>query len=337
MASTTGDGKGVRNSLGFLERFLYYCERTFGKRAKKPTGSPADDPNAGAEGKISTRTLTSLLAIIAFLILVVVIALHLYFKLDVTMAPFKEKTLEFQGVTNVFNFLYFISGLCILCIPYFMHVIGHVKDSFHIKKELIVLYSISVPSFFIFVVLYFVLDQQAQNDFNPAFSIFLVLLASIGLTTIYPSVQLWRLKKSLSSLEVNTKSFDAVLENKVLFEEFKKVLASQFCAENGLFTESYMSVMAESQTQKLAPAQCETYIKKITGQFIQAGSPNELNITSRCRQTFLKEVSGGNYDLAILQPVWTEIKDLMFVNTFPLYIMKQKGAAKPGASKQNPA
>ncbi|KAJ1508007.1 hypothetical protein HMI54_003615 [Coelomomyces lativittatus] len=127
-----------------------------------------------------------------------------------------------------------------------------------------------------------------------------------------------------------------------MWKAFKKSLAKDFCIENGLFVEEYMKLVhvgevlqnnisrgelvqdleisiSKGKSTNLLPTVCNN-ANDLYEVFVKKNSLFELNISFRTRSTVEKSFSDGKLKLSSLEPVYREVMNNMFANTYPRFL-----------------
>ncbi|KAJ3090840.1 hypothetical protein HK102_002491 [Quaeritorhiza haematococci] len=165
-------------------------------------------------------------------------------------------------------------------------------------------------------------------------------------------------------LSLSRESFKRTLEDPILFQEFKKVLAQGFTIENAFFVEEYLALKNTTAISQNHPAtvvdvgethQPESALINIGAmvpvipekeeqlmlynKFIKVDAPYELNIPyhlrAACEIALLPtQAKSGSAVVGVFEDVYLEVCEMMYRNSFPRFVrrrqkMKEKGKVVP--------
>ncbi|KAJ6230041.1 double hit [Anaeramoeba flamelloides] len=206
--------------------------------------------------------------------------------------------------------------VCILLgnLIYLLVKIRKIKDPYKIKKEI---YGVVVNQFVIIVV--FVINQLSgvyiRNRVLALITCFNQYLIVFG----YPLYLSFRYeKKSKETIEQKEAIYPRFLEiinNKSKLPYFVKFCESDYSIENIMFyqaSKTYKNSNSKKKRKKL--------IQKIYKQFIIPTAPLQINISSKVSNEVSNEINNGSVDVNLLQPPCSEILELMYTNTYPVFL-----------------
>ncbi|KAI9145078.1 hypothetical protein BKA69DRAFT_1122015 [Paraphysoderma sedebokerense] len=233
--------------------------------------------------------------------------------------------------------IYILVIISFFVIPYFIFLIRKVKDSFYLRLE----FQVTLAVFMVFFLL-FALNEYRYSLFvniNPNGSrlwlLILVLLCHTASVTIPIIVALIReRKKKIVLLDHSLEAFNKILNDRRLFVEFKKSLAEDFCIENGLFWDDLMALLQASAdpSSPKKPADINKAVLGIYSNYIKAGSRYELNISAGTKKKITQAITAKKYDLTILESAKNEVFQMMYLNSFPRFIIKLKNSGQASSA-----
>ncbi|KAK9695383.1 hypothetical protein K7432_012979 [Basidiobolus ranarum] len=205
-----------------------------------------------------------------------------------------------------------------------------VNDAYGIRRELIIMCTIST-SIDIFLVIFF--SVPAMQVVNPEifslavallpivfFYYFMVLkpiMESFGFTSI---LQLLRFSSPQFTLTSSMESFEILLKNPSLFEQFKLFAVKDFTVENVLFYEHCCRIHElASNSSSFTEELQEMYTI-----FIKNDSRFMVNLNGRTLRKLKRMVSEGKFEENMYDEAQNEVKDLMFRNTYPRYLQTRR-------------
>jgi hypothetical protein len=250
--------------------------------------------------------------------------------------------------------LYGLMGIFLLIIPYLLYSLRSVNDCLHIRREIMVTLGMFYPTVALFLPNMFIPGDPAAPKTTGAFLYTLVLVIMTQIVCIlYPLYMVYKSEIEMKSLKLDPASFEKAIQDPTMFKELKEILAKSFCIENGLFLEEFQSLKGrrrsksirqtgitiksylEATNSQLVPDstiviqsgnQIKEY-KRLYDTFIKPGSPQELNITSLLREKITLAVNqlSENQEAPenLFDEVATEVKLMIYLNTFPKFIAKR--------------
>ncbi|KAI9143677.1 hypothetical protein BKA69DRAFT_1123087 [Paraphysoderma sedebokerense] len=229
-----------------------------------------------------------------------------------------------------------------------------VKDSYYVKAEIVSCLVISGIGFAIYFICYFLppTSSAAYHSYVPS-AITLLICHSLSVTA--PMILAFRHDRHIERASVDNEkiSFDRVLSNPALFQEFKVQLAKDFSIENGFFYEDYLEfctlyssssstsilprslsqgklLSASSSKTSLSPSSLYTpavlsKLYKIYRTYIAPEAPMELNVDGKLRKMAQQSVNEtGVLSIEVLDNIKEEVKKNMMLNSFPKFIKDYK-------------
>ncbi|KAI9145077.1 RGS domain-containing protein [Paraphysoderma sedebokerense] len=221
--------------------------------------------------------------------------------------------------------LYAFVVIFFLSIPWFSYLIRKVRDSFYIRLE----FQCALSAFFVFFLLY-VLDEYTDAlqsiSPGPTFWMWLAVVITHTICVTIPAVYAFYYKYLQKSILVDNtmEAFNKVLMDHRLFASFKKTLAEDFSIENGLFWDDWLTLQPTDEKKTVDIPKTVLHMYET---YIQVGAKYELNISSTCRKKISKEIAEKNYKPEILEAAKNEVFQMMYLNSFPRFVMKVKNGA----------
>ncbi|ORX99094.1 regulator of G protein signaling superfamily [Basidiobolus meristosporus CBS 931.73] len=226
-----------------------------------------------------------------------------------------------QVFTMVYTFLMFI----------LIVTLKNATDAYGIRSELLVICVVNgvISTFFIFYLnMSFVEQIDPDNQLvNLCFINFLTMqyqmiikpvMVAQGRSNVF---RLLTLPSRNKDLTLCIESFDILLNNPALLEQFKMFAAREFSVENIMFYESCLR-FRQSAWQSEAAITSEAV--NIFDKFIAYESPLTINLTGRTRQAIEDTLGDNVCHVHMFDEAIEEIKDLMFRNTFPRFLQSNR-------------
>ncbi|KAJ3087792.1 hypothetical protein HK102_010261 [Quaeritorhiza haematococci] len=133
-------------------------------------------------------------------------------------------------------------GVFLLTIPYLLYTIRGVHhDAFHIRREMIITLAMFWPVFTIFLLSLFVFTELKPKSIESNIYMLGLLWAAHIVNVVYPTLLSFISDFRRRNLSQSKESFEKMMEDPVLWPEFKKQLAQEFVVENGMFVDEYRS------------------------------------------------------------------------------------------------
>ncbi|KAJ3086569.1 hypothetical protein HK102_012907, partial [Quaeritorhiza haematococci] len=307
-------------------------------------GSKPGHWQSGKNAKIAARQLTK--TIVIFLVLQVLVF--------IIAASLKKGDLS-SCTNSDFTVLYVYLSIFVLTIPYSLYVIRDISDSFHIRKEIVVTFTLFYSVFAIYLLSVFAFRQLQSPLLESSIYLCALLVMSHTANVVYPvGISYWSDYRR-KNLSLGKDSFEKTMEDPVLWQEFKQVLAQGFAVENGLFVDEYRNLRKRMRgTQPRRPGVTGETINNLTvsrdaksmapgidqavtlqdeemlifENFVKVGSPNELNIPSHvranCEKKLKERVAGSEANEDPFDEVYTEVCAMMYQNSFPRFVKQHK-------------
>jgi hypothetical protein len=216
--------------------------------------------------------------------------------------------------------------------PFLLRMVKNVREQNAIRRELLVTFVLSIGVFVSYVLLLWLLPESPAD--NATMIVWYVGCFSLSAT--YPAVLALASRRQSRHLNLSLASFQQVLDSPQHFTEFKQIVAQQFCYENVLFYQQYKELFAMSQLgsssddflplpPSVAPSkESEALLLSIYHDFIKQGAPHQLNLPSSVTAQVAENIRNKNLHPSILTPVYNDVYQMLFQNSFPLYYAKYK-------------
>ena len=180
-------------------------------------------------------------------------------------------------------------------------------DNLKIKLELVLTGSLIVPCGTVFIVLKIAAPSVL---YFPLLGRYFILVPAFIIAQfaclMYP-VYLAIKNHEIVTIGLDVESFEKVLADKKLFQDFRRECQADLCMENVLFYEAYLRI------EKNADVKSSLYKR-----FIEMGAPNELNLTDERRNQVQRSLASKSFE--DFDMVFQDVKTMMFQNTFPRFI-----------------
>ncbi|KAJ3090841.1 hypothetical protein HK102_002492 [Quaeritorhiza haematococci] len=312
-------------------------------------GKKADAYTAGISSRIGIRQLMK-----AQLILTVMEVILFGFSLAIKfrMHPDPEICTDLAYMP-----IYAFVGAFLLLIPYAMYSIRQINDPFRIRQELTaMLIVITIGLLLYFSIPTTKIPATSAAIFLPVTGLLLHLIQ-----VVFPLVISFLSDYRRNHLSLCRESFRRTLEDPVLFQEFKQVLARGFTIENALFVEEYLLLKNRTATlqDQLAPIvdvgetrQTETISinlgsgvfvaipekdehQMLYNKFIKVDAPYELNIPyhlrAACEIALLPtQAESGSAVVSVFEDVYLEVCEMMYRNSFPRFVRRRQQDTEKG-------
>ncbi|KAK9765404.1 hypothetical protein K7432_006298 [Basidiobolus ranarum] len=224
----------------------------------------------------------------------------------------------------------FFVALYTVLIFFLILLLRSVSDAYGIRRELIIMCSIST-FIDIFLIIFFSVPAMQILDPNifslaialipiSIFYYFMVLkpiIESYGFTTIFQTLMCRPPQITLTS---SMESFEILLRTPSLFEQFKLFAVKDFTVENVLFYEyccriHELAVSSSNYTEEL---------REMFTIFIAHDSRFMINLNGRTFRKLQQMVLEGRFEENMYDEAQEEVKDLMFRNTYPRYLQTRR-------------
>lgn len=219
---------------------------------------------------------------------------------------------------------YIFVAVYFLLIPYFLYLIHNVHESYFLKREFQVTLSTFFICFCVYLVDKFVFYRRMVLIGENVWLFTCVLIChtfSVTLPAIFVTVQTFKQKNPI--MDCTLENLHKVLTDGRLFDQFKIILAEDFCIENGLFWNEVSRL--ESEFHQLQPQQLEKTVLIIFHKYIKPNANFELNITAGTRNMITQEISSKKIKHTIYDQAKKEVFQMMYLNSFPRFLTKSKG------------
>ncbi|KAJ3090838.1 hypothetical protein HK102_002489 [Quaeritorhiza haematococci] len=275
----------------------------------------------------------------------------------------KKGNLE-QCQYSDYTVLLVVMGGFLFSIPYLLYCIRGINDSFRIRREI----ALTLTNIIAFMIIYLIFQTFAVEISPTGNNIF---LAAFGfgihlIQVVYPLIISFMSDYRWKHLSLSRESFEKTLDDPVLFQELKKVMAEGFTIENALFVEAYRE-MRKRTTQfpystSIDPSEMIVDIGEdnvvvpgglnkegdkaiqstsifdqqivLFNKFIKVGAPYELNISHHVRLICERKLWAGGSDsdvMDVFEEVYDEVSCLIYRNSFPRFVRRMQS----GPSKTN--
>ncbi|KNE63985.1 hypothetical protein AMAG_09046 [Allomyces macrogynus ATCC 38327] len=249
----------------------------------------------------------------------------------------------------------------VLALPFVLVTIRNIHDAYYLRLESDILLAIQFGMVTFYIVGW---TPSLATIMPPMWRRSTVLLALIMLwvviTVVVPLfvalVQLARRHAhhkmhatgSVVSIEYTAEAFQRILEDRDQFEAFKRVLASTFCLENGLFwddlarldptpfdTTKPISLYASPPVHPASPSSLpvpygksddqaatalQQRLRRICEMYILPGAPRELNLVSATRERLIRAYHAHSLTVASFAEARREAFNNMYQNGFAKYL-----------------
>lgn len=254
------------------------------------------------------------------------------------------------------NVLYIPSIICnsvlIISEGIMLFLILHVKDGLSIKQEYVACITVNIIAIIPCYIGNFI-DISPKSTGNGVYIVgFAVIVQMIDVW--YPLYLLHQTRSSSSNLmtkvkrkeslliEFDMNSYTMVMNDPKRRQELTNLLASELCIENAYFIhdfntskESLYQTSIQSERTHLIQ-ETHSIAERLFEKYIQEGSPFQLNITAEMVNQVKSGLNEtGNSSLACFDPVFVEVNDLVYRNTFARYVkqqLKKRPSTKPQES-----
>ncbi|ORX97880.1 hypothetical protein K493DRAFT_313890 [Basidiobolus meristosporus CBS 931.73] len=229
----------------------------------------------------------------------------------------------------------------------FVIMLRNVSDAYGIRGEL--LYMSLVNMFFdVFFIIYFhisTLRTFDPNDYavNLAFIPLLtfqyhMIVRPVLITRGYPSITSLFSRRTGNDLSSNinaypltaTKvSFEQVMDNYTLWEQFKLFAVQDFSVENVLFFERCRRLKDSwtcDETGELKVEVIETEVRDVYDTFITPNARLMVNLNGKTRRQIQEALNQKNISVDIFDRAVEEVSELMFRNTYPRFIQSRRSS-----------
>ncbi|KAJ6233369.1 double hit [Anaeramoeba flamelloides] len=197
---------------------------------------------------------------------------------------------------------------------YLLIKIRKIKDPYKIKKEI---YGVVMNQ--IFIIVLFVINQTTGNHIRnrllALITCFNQYLIVFGYPLYLSFVSDKKSKETINQKESIYPKFLEIINNKSKRIYFVKFCESDYSIENIMFyqaSKAYKNSNSKKKRKKL--------IQKIYKQFISPTAPLQINISSKVSKEIIKEIDNGSVDADLLNAPCKEIMELMYTNTYPLFL-----------------
>jgi hypothetical protein len=210
--------------------------------------------------------------------------------------------------------------------PYLLFTIRKVEDTLGLKREL----QISLFSFTLFYTLSFLsvdLVPSLQPGFNASIWTLLHLLVQHTALVTVPCI--YTFLPSPKQISHTADSFKTVLQDPKLRENFRKILAKDFCTENLIFWEAVERMKRKESGMKVAD-----FLQK----FFKAGGEFELNLPSKMvKEVRAKLLSETEDKVQVLVETQDYVVDMMYQNNFRHYLDLYNTTSQSQGSQSSPS
>ncbi|KAK9763598.1 hypothetical protein K7432_009584 [Basidiobolus ranarum] len=233
---------------------------------------------------------------------------------------------------RVFCFLY---GLVV--IPFLVYLMRNVHDAYGIRRELVTSTAVSVIGDILLLI--FTTSDKLREVLDPdiagliwtiipmAIIYILLVVAPLleshlidlrkGKPMNHPIVR----GKSIV-LDSTRESFESLLTNQNLLHQFKMFAVSDFTVECVLFYEACARV--GNLSNSLAPEVLREQLKEIYQIFITPHSRFQVNLTDDTIRQISILAKNDQWEMSIYQLAVAEVKELMFRNTYPRFLVRYR-------------
>lgn len=337
-AGLTKDEETVEKGMTMLQRALIRAGKYLVKSDKQKTLTGTEDRIPAMSSGIKTISLLKL--IVVYLIVEIVVFILVLFSTQ--GGELKNPGITVEGCEKSPQLYYGLAVYAfamLLCVPWAFSVLKNVKDPYYIKIETSLGLIISAFFFFAFSVIgVFIQDKgfRRAHDVFPAAAMIICHTVSVTFPALLALSKEYTLKSLIQNL--NRSTFDKILNDSVLFLEFKEQLASDLCIENGIFHEHYREIqeglrkigygkveVTARPTFPIAnpptyPSDLHDRIKRLYSLFILSGSPFEVNIPGTTRGYAKRSIGEiGTITPEILELIRQGVYENMFLNSFPKF------------------
>ncbi|KAK9685363.1 hypothetical protein K7432_015524 [Basidiobolus ranarum] len=210
--------------------------------------------------------------------------------------------------------------------PFILLRLRGIHDAYGIREELMVLTITNSVFDLVFLILF---ALNAFGGIDPDFYGLLFVVVPISLIhcflIIRPLCESYGIHFSRFGIKRNSiykvlkftpECFEKILKDPLLLEQFKSFAAKDFTVENVLF---YERCQAISQNE-VDPAKLEFELRETYTTFIEPNAELLVNLDSNTASKIKADVSVEKFYPSMYDEAQTEIKDLMFRNTFPRFL-----------------
>ncbi|ORX96394.1 hypothetical protein K493DRAFT_371011 [Basidiobolus meristosporus CBS 931.73] len=122
-------------------------------------------------------------------------------------------------------------------------------------------------------------------------------------------------------LDNTRESFESMLQNPSLMEQFKMYSVSDFTVECVLF---YEACAKTKNQENSSPEALQEQFKEIYNTFIAPNSRFQVNLTDDTIRQIRILAKSDRWDGTMYQPAILEVKELMFRNTYPRFLVRYR-------------
>ncbi|KAK9767754.1 Regulator of G-protein signaling 7 [Basidiobolus ranarum] len=221
----------------------------------------------------------------------------------------------------VFLPLKIISSIYAVVIGSFcLYMLHGVQDAFGIRKELLHI----VITIIVFLGVFFI--YSLVDVFKPYHRIFAsIYFLVLGLMIIQiiminiPLIKVYRNTRNQWNLEKGQIGFTEVVEDPLLFEQFKDFTVKEFSIENPLFFERCQRI------KRLPTAILKEEVLAIYDTFVVPGAALQVNLCNAVVKQITLKILDDQIDETIFEAAINEVAEIMVRHTFPRFLRSRKG------------
>ncbi|ORX96773.1 hypothetical protein K493DRAFT_370509 [Basidiobolus meristosporus CBS 931.73] len=201
-----------------------------------------------------------------------------------------------------------------------LYMLHGVHDAFGIRKELVYIIITIVVLLGAFVVYNFVgVFKPYHSVFASSYLLILGLMIIQIIMINIPLLKVYRNTRNQWNLEKGQIGFNEVVEDPLLFEQFKDFTVKEFSIENPLFFERCQRM------KKLPTALIRDEALAIYDTFIVPGAALQVNLCNAVVKEITFKIVDNQIDDTVFDPAIREVAEIMMRHTFPRFLRSCKG------------